>query len=187
MICRPTLSHHGSNRPLYVFWIAILASGLLVAIPASAITRHDMNLPEERVIAACIHRAAHGHVWLEKTLWGLRDQEAGWIGAAIPNANGTYDLGPLQINSWWVPRLASLLDRSSGDVTHWLRNDACFNAEAARWIFLSGLASTGSFWKAIGAYHSPTSFRQRSYASAVAKHLGRRFGPDVFTPPSSRR
>src|SRR3546814_17102752 len=48
-------------------------------------------------IARCIRSAAHGKPWLERTLWGLRDQEGGWIGAAVVNSNGTHDLGPLQI------------------------------------------------------------------------------------------
>src|SRR3546814_15248916 len=97
----------------------------------------------------------------------LRDQEGGWIGAAVVNSNGTHDLGPLQINSWWVPKIAALVRRSETHVRHWLQNDACFNAEAARWIFLSGLAVTGDYWKAIGVYHSPTAWRPARYAPSV--------------------
>src|SRR3546814_1111610 len=78
--------------------------------------------------------------WLEKTLWGLRDQEAGWIGAEVLNTNGSHDMGPLQVNSFWVPRLAALTGRSVQDIRFWLINDPCFNVQAARWIFLSGLS-----------------------------------------------
>ncbi|WP_369679300.1 lytic transglycosylase domain-containing protein [Sphingopyxis sp. GW247-27LB] len=131
-------------------------------------------------IARCIRSAAHGKPWLERTLWGLRDQEGGWIGAAVVNSNGTHDLGPLQINSSWVPKIAALVRRSETHVRHWLQNDACFNAEAARWIFLSGLALTGDYWKAIGVYHSPTAWRQARYATSVAAHLQKRFGKTIF-------
>ncbi|MBR2172780.1 MULTISPECIES: lytic transglycosylase domain-containing protein [Sphingopyxis] len=131
-------------------------------------------------IARCIRSAAHGKPWLERTLWGLRDQEGGWIGAAVVNSNGTHDLGPLQINSWWVPKIAALVRRSETHVRHWLQNDACFNAEAARWIFLSGLAVTGDYWKAIGVYHSPTAWRQARYATSVAAHLQKRYGKAIF-------
>jgi hypothetical protein len=62
------------------------------------------NAADERRVAHCIRQAAGGQKWLEVTLWGLRDQEGGWIGAAVPNRNGSHDLGPLQINSWWVPK-----------------------------------------------------------------------------------
>lgn len=131
-------------------------------------------------IAACILQASLGRPWLEKTLWGLRDQEAGWIGAEVPNSNGSHDLGPLQINSWWIPRIAALIGRSPVQVRHWLRVDPCFNAQAARWIFLSALRSTGNYWKAIGVYHSPTTWRQRRYLNSVVRHIRTRYGDAVF-------
>jgi len=166
-----------------VVWIAdrrFICIAILVLM--AALTCEDAvaaGLPESEV-ARCIRQAAHGQSWLEKTLWGLRDQEAGWIGAEILNSNGSHDLGPLQINSWWVPRIAALLSRREGEVRRWLQFDPCFNAEAARWIFLDGLKSTGDFWKAIGVYHSPHGYRQSRYAALVAKHLRQRFGPEIF-------
>jgi hypothetical protein len=132
-------------------------------------------------IGRCIARAAGGKSWLEKTLWGLRDQEGGWIGAEVANANGSHDLGPLQVNSWWVPKIAAVLRRPEQDVRAWLKSDTCFNADVARWIFLSALRSTGEYWAAIGVYHSPTAWRQRRYALSVADHLTRRFGPAIFS------
>lgn len=141
---------------------------------------------DERRVAHCIRQAAGGQQWLEKTLWGLRDQEGGWIGAEVPNRDGSHDLGPLQINSWWVPRIAEMLERSPEDVRQWLRYDPCFNAKAARWIFVSGLTSTGSFWKAVGVYHSPKSVRQKQYVHSVAEHLKRRFGETIFKADTIR-
>ncbi|HUD95854.1 lytic transglycosylase domain-containing protein, partial [Sphingobium sp.] len=137
---------------------------------------------DERRVAHCIRKAAGGQKWLEVTLWGLRDQEGGWIGAEVRNRNGSHDLGSLQINSWWVPRIAVTLNRSPEDVRHWLRYDPCFNANAARWIFVAALASTGSFWKAVGVYHRPSSDGQKRYAHSVAEHLKRRFGERIFSP-----
>jgi hypothetical protein len=113
-------------------------------------------------------------------LWGLRDQEGGWLGAEVLNSNGSHDLGPLQVNSWWVEKLAAATGRPEQQVRWWLIHDACFNVAAARWIFLSGLRVTGDYWKAIGVYHSPTAWRQARYATSVAGHLRRRFGADVF-------
>ena len=158
--------------------VAMLAVPALLAPTPAAAKRGGPA--EEAEIARCIRIAARGHAWLEKTLWGLREQEGGWVGAEIANTNGTHDLGPLQINTWWVPRIARLIDRPEHQVRHWLRDNACFNAEAARWIFLTGLEGTGDFWKAVGAYHSPTAWRQRAYAVKVATHMRAKFGPDVF-------
>lgn len=152
---------------------------LLVAIPGQARNTRE----GEGRIAECIRQAASGKPWLEKALWGLRDQEGGWLGAEVRNTNGSHDLGPLQINTWWVPKIALVVGRPQADVRVWLMHDACFNAGAARWIFLSALRSTGDFWKAIGTYHSPTGWRQRSYALGVARHMQRRYGVDVFSRP----
>jgi len=153
-------------------------SGALYSNPAFSKSPDDGELR----IAACILQASLGQPWLEKTLWGLRDQEAGWIGAEVRNSNGSHDLGPLQINSWWTPRIAALVGRSPVQVRHWLRFDPCFNAEAARWIFLSALRSTGNYWKAIGVYHSPTTWRQGRYLNSVAGHMRTRYGDAVFRP-----
>lgn len=166
-------------------WIVetALASSLAFTSPAAAATSSRSSAADERQIAQCIRLAAAGKPWLEKTLWGLRDQEGGWVGAAVANTNGTHDLGPLQVNTWWVPRLARLIRRPEEHVLHWLRHDACFNAQAARWIFLSALSSTRDYWKAIGVYHSPTDWRQRRYSVSVAVKLRNRFGENVFRLP----
>jgi hypothetical protein len=160
-------------------FVAVL---MTTSVPAQAQRASDA----EAQIARCIHQVAGDKPWLEKTLWGLRDQEGGWIGAEVRNTNGSHDLGPLQINSWWVPRLSALLDRSEADIRIWLKFDPCFNADAARWIFLSTLRSTGSYWKAVGAYHSPARWRQKHYASSVAGHLVRRFGAGLFVATTPR-
>jgi hypothetical protein len=158
--------------------ITLAAFCLLIskAVSAAPVT----SGAQEGRLAACIREAAAGRGWLEKTLWGLRDKEAGWIGAEIPNTNGSHDLGPLQINSSWVPKLAKLVGRPPKQVRFWLTHDPCFNVQAARWIFLAGLSATGDYWNAIGVYHSPTKWRQQEYATGVATKLRRRFGTSVF-------
>jgi len=154
----------------------LIVVGLISAVEATAVNRSE----QEAVIGACIRRASEGRSWLERTLWALRDQEAGWVGAEVSNANGTHDLGPLQVNSAWVGPIAAHTGRDAQMIRHWLANDACFNVSVARWIFLTSLASTGDYWRAIGAYHSPTAWRQLRYSSSVASKLKRRFGVHAF-------
>ena len=170
------------NRPLHcVVWRFALALGLLAPTGAATATpRSSRDSVSEELVAACIGRAAGGQAWLEKTLWGLRDQEGGWVGAEVRNSDGSHDLGPLQVNSWWVSRIAVRTGQPPAQVRWWLTNDACFNVQAARWIFLSSLATAQDYWLAIGVYHSGIHWRQRRYALSVAGHLRRRFGPTVF-------
>lgn len=163
-------------------WTLVFALVLVLAPinHAAAKPRPASTPPAESEVARCIHLAAEGKPWLEKTLWGLRDQESGWIGAEIRNTNGSHDLGPLQVNSWWVTKIATAMSRPAMHVRWWLTHDACFNVNAARWIFLSGLAVTRDFWNAVGVYHSPTEWRQQRYRASVARHLRQRFGVNVF-------
>lgn len=158
----------------------LLAPVIFAALCDAGEARPRSSPAEDRQIADCIREAAGGKPWLEKTLWGLRDQEGGWLGAAVLNTNGSQDLGPLQINTWWVPRIASLVRHPVAHVRHWLRTDACFNVGAARWIFLTALSESRDYWSAVGIYHSPTAWRQRRYAMSVADKLKRRFGASAF-------
>lgn len=128
----------------------------------------------EALIGHCISKSSAQRTWLLHTLWGLRDQEAGWIGAEVRNRDGSHDLGPMQVNSWWVPKIAALVGRSEEQVRHWLRFDACFNIDAARWIFLTGLRQSRHYWEAVGTYHSPTAWRKARYAKDVAEKMRRR-------------
>ncbi|WP_404478661.1 lytic transglycosylase domain-containing protein [Novosphingobium sp. BL-52-GroH] len=158
----------------------VIVLGVAFFLPIKGIAA---EVAPESEIARCIHQAAGGRPWLERTLWGLRDQEAGWIGAEVANANGSHDLGPLQVNSSWVPKIAGMLSAPPDSVRHWLTHDACFNVNAARWIFLTGLASSRDYWRAVGIYHSPTGWRQERYRRLMAAKLVGRFGSDVFAGP----
>lgn len=84
----------------YRLGIALLAM-LMLMQTAPAQAKSILSASHEAKIGKCILQAAAGHEWLERTLWGLRDQEGGWIGAEILNADGSHDLGPMQVNSWW--------------------------------------------------------------------------------------
>ncbi len=146
---------------------------VFMAVPGTAQALGRGMVAQERLIAHCIHQSARGKPWLVKTLWALRDQEGGWIGAEVRNRDGSYDLGPMQINSQWVPRMARLVGRRSDEIQNRLRYDACFNVEAARWLLLTNLAASSDYWQAVGAYHSPTPVRRHCYAISVARRLAR--------------
>ncbi|MDO6415340.1 lytic transglycosylase domain-containing protein [Sphingomonas sp. BIUV-7] len=164
--------------------LAAIAAGAAISAAAPAGSRSIGS--SETDLTRCISIASGGRTWLERTLWGLRDQEGGRIGAEIANADGSHDLGPLQINSWWIPKLAAVTRTPPQHVRWWLIHDPCFNVNSARWIFLGGLAVTHDYWKAIGAYHSPLERRQQRYTASVASKLSRRFGRNIFAVRSRR-
>ncbi|WP_375195564.1 lytic transglycosylase domain-containing protein [Sphingobium sp.] len=162
-------------------WGLLTAAMIVISMSIVHITpAKATQLAGDVEVARCIRLASNGKGWLEKTLWGLRDQEAGWIGAKIRNVDGSYDLGPLQINSWWVPRISALVHRSESEIWHRLQHEACFNVYTARWIFLTELQGVRNYWTAIGRYHSRVTWRKNLYIHNVGIRLIARFGPDPF-------
>jgi hypothetical protein len=57
--------------------------------------------------------------------------EGGAPGMVRPDANGTADLGVMQINTIWVPALAARAELSPAATQARLINDPCFNIAAA--------------------------------------------------------
>ena len=175
-----TLGRNGHIISLRSFRLPAPAAAFAILFFPPQMVQAGVAPNENSELAQCIATASRGRPWLEHTLWGLRDQEGGRVGAEIANANGSHDLGPLQVNSWWVSKLAFATGRPAPHIRYWLANDACFNVDAAKWIFLSGLARARDYWTAIGVYHSPKAARQRSYVQAVATRMKLRFGSDIF-------
>lgn len=87
--------------------------------------------------------------------------EGGWKGAAIKNKNGSYDLGVMQINSSWLPRL-----KKFGMTRNDVQFDPCVNVYIGTWILSKGLA-TGEGWQGVGNYHSATPIHNFRYRQKV--------------------
>jgi len=77
------------------------------------------------------------------------------------NANGTYDMGIMQINSEWLPRLSKFgIDRAE-------LMQVCTNIHVGAWIMAHNIARHGSTWKAVGAYNASSASKQAVYATKV--------------------
>lgn len=77
------------------------------------------------------------------------------------NSNGSYDIGMMQINSSWLPKLS----RYGITQSHLL--SACTNIHVGAWILASNIHQVGRNWRAVGAYNSPTEKNQQRYAHLV--------------------
>ena len=65
-----------------------------------------------KVLAACLMLAAQTYSVPPAVLMGIYQVEGGKPGQAVgPNSNGSYDLGPMQINTVWIPELAKKMGR----------------------------------------------------------------------------
>ena len=160
-----------------------IAGSFLAAWPASAFQPpRNSSMEAEAQIAGCIRASASGDRRIETILFGIRAQESGWIGAELRNTDGSHDLGPMQINSSWIPKLSRLTGMAAAPLRQKLKNDPCFNVQWSHWIYRQELSRLGDYWKAVGAYHSPTPWRAQRYAQLVwQKITGRTTASREFT------
>ena len=63
------------------------------------------------------------------------------------NSNGSHDVGIMQINSSWLPKLKKY------GVTEDSLHDACTNIKVGAWILSNNAKKLGWNWNAIGAYN----------------------------------
>ncbi len=126
----------------------------------------------ERAVQACIADAATAFHIPDLPVRVLRRVEAGGVGTASPNLDGSVDLGPMQINSSWLPTLSRI-----GITRAQIRDNPCINAYVGTWIFAQTYAeSNGQIALAMARYHSHNPAEQRRYLALVLHVI------DAMTP-----
>ena len=101
-------------------------------------------------------------------LFAILATEGGKTGEALSNKNGTWDMGPFQVNSVHLNELAAM-----GISPDAVLRDGRVNAHAAAWLLHKEYRRTGNLWQAIGAYHSRTPHRRDTYIRRVKNNLER--------------
>ncbi len=91
-----------------------------------------------------------------RILPALRVVEGGAPGLVHRDANGSADLGIMQINTLWLPALAARAHLPVAQTRARLLSDPCFNIAAAGLILRDDYAHDGAWLPAIGDYHSRT-------------------------------
>ncbi|EKS67917.1 MULTISPECIES: lytic transglycosylase domain-containing protein [Caballeronia] len=81
------------------------------------------------------------------------------------NANGSIDIGQLQINSIHFPDLARQ------GIPHRALADPCVNVFVAAWLLKQKMVKHGNTWRAIGAYHSESPKHRDAYARSIQQIL----------------
>lgn len=124
-----------------------------------------------KILAACLMLASQTYSIPPAVLVGIYKAEGGQIGQEVHNTNGSYDMGPMQINTIWLPELADKWGVSETTARKWVRDDACTNVGVAAWILKSHLTETGSLSQAIAHYHSRTPVHGKRYKNKVVSIL----------------
>lgn len=113
--------------------------------------------------------------------------EGGRIGLISPNRDGTADLGVMQVNTRWLPVIASVTHTDTGAVRMRLLADPCFNISAAGAILRTYLdQDRGDLMRAIGDYHSHTPLLHQRYQLQVLGAAEQLFGAVAAAPSRPR-
>ena len=110
----------------------------------------------------CINEAAIEFNVPAKLIIAILNVERGKSGQAVKNTNGTYDLGPMQINTIWLPIL-----KKYSITKHDLQFDPCINVKVGAWLLGRSIASYINFLKGVGDYHSRTPRFNSEYVQKV--------------------
>jgi hypothetical protein len=126
---------------------------------------------------ACMLAVAAYYGLPPRVLPAIQAVEGGQVGTASRNADGSEDLGVMQVNTRWLGPIAQLTGLPEATVRERLTDDACFNIAAAGAILHSHLQqANGDVMRAVGNYHSQTPDLHRAYAARVLEAAARLFG-----------
>ncbi|TRL23452.1 lytic transglycosylase domain-containing protein [Methylosinus sporium] len=126
------------------------------------------DLAKGNYVKACIDAAAHAHSIPPEVLLILLNVENGRLGAVSQNTNDTVDIGPMQVNQIWVPKLAEHWRASREATYRALRDEFCANVEGGAWILRQALdEADGDLWEGIGLYHSHNERHKATYRRLV--------------------
>lgn len=127
-----------------------------------------------KLILSCLLLAAETYEVPPAVLLGIMTVEGGRVGQEVgPNTNGTFDLGPMQINTIWLPELADHWQVDEETARGWVRDDACVNIQVAAWILRGRIDKTGNLAGGIAHYHSGTPGIGERYAMRVLDAIDR--------------
>jgi soluble lytic murein transglycosylase-like protein len=122
----------------------------------------------ETVWADCLDDAARFHRVNVVLVRAIAQQESGMRANAInTNKDGSEDIGLMQVNSSWLPKL-----RRYGITRESLFN-GCVNAYVGTWILASNIKQFGPTWKAVGAYNAVSANKQLVYANNIYRRIQR--------------
>ena len=125
---------------------------------------------------ACWEEAAARYQVNSTLLYAIARAESALNPTAIGNnANGTRDIGLMQINSAWLPTL------SRYGITERDLFEPCTSIHVGAWILAGNIQRLGYTWDAVGAYNTPNPKLARNYIDKVRRHLSTNHTPSAVT------
>lgn len=118
--------------------------------------------PARADMEACVRQAARRYQVDERLIHAIIQVESsGNPSASNRNANGSEDIGVMQINSSWLP----VLGRYGIKRRH--LDDPCTNVHVGAWVLAGNIARYGYTWRAVGAYNARSHVKREKYVAQV--------------------
>jgi soluble lytic murein transglycosylase-like protein len=121
-----------------------------------------LALPHARECSGfCFEEAGKRYDVPAGLLWAIAKVESNFDPLAVNrNANGTYDIGVMQINSTWARQIGPRAWKE-------LEKDACANVNFGARVLADCISRYGYGWEAIGCYNAVSPERRVEYARRV--------------------
>lgn len=170
------------NKCTYIFF-DLIAATLLLLLTVHPSYAEDNSLSSP---SACFQQAASRYSIPVELLIAVAEAESGLAPFAMNRAGSailphsreeaesvlkrigserpTFDVGIMQVNRWWFEKYGEPYEKGL---------DICFNVDFGARILAMAIKDHGFTWKAVGAYHSPTGWRQTAYAQRIYSRLAR--------------
>ena len=122
-------------------------------------------------LGTCVSHAAKQYHLPELLYRAILLTEGGSVGRISRNPNGSYDMGPAQVNSMHLPELARM-----GITREEIINDGCLNIHIGAWVLAGALGghtpdNAAEFWRRVGNYNSSTPKYNVAYQRKVWKNV----------------
>jgi hypothetical protein len=113
----------------------------------------------------CINHAAVIYQVPASMIISVLKTEGGKNGASNRNKNGTFDYGPMQINSMWLSKIEPYGYKQKD-----IQYNPCVNVEVGAWILRQGIFDGKDYWNGVGNYHSHTQNLNQHYYFKVYRY-----------------
>jgi len=110
----------------------------------------------------CINQAAEEYHVPARLIIAVLNVEHGKKGLTKKNKNGSVDLGEMQINSRWWPRLYQYNITPQDVLTK-----PCINVRVGTWILATSIASEHKLLEGVGDYNSHTACFNHAYTQRI--------------------
>lgn len=153
----------------------LLSYGMVLSGGFALMAPNEAMAEQRPVTRECILKTADAFHVPYRIILTLLRTEGGRLGMEHRNNNGTYDLGPMQVNSRWMPEIARMhFSGNQREAWDAVRDWGCYNILVGTWVFRGYVdEANGNLAEAVGLYNShspkPKMAYQHKFASRYAE------------------